>query len=201
MRAFSKLISFIFNPLFIPLAGTALYFLISPKYNPPEARKLILLAIAIVTVVIPFIFYLLLKNLGWITSSEITQTKERKLPLIICTILIYITLIKITPISYSSELYFYFVGILGALISALIMVYLNFKISLHTMGISGLATFILGLSIHYEINITMGLALLVLCLGMVATARLHLKSHKGLEIIAGMFIGVLTQFITFGYWL
>ncbi|MCM5662578.1 hypothetical protein [Galbibacter mesophilus] len=201
MRVFSKLISHLFNPIFAPVLGTALYFLISPKYNPPEAIKLVLLAVLILTVVIPFISYLLLKNLGWVSNIELKETKERKLPLIVCIILTYITILKIAPASYSAELYFYFVGILGALISALIMVYLDFKISLHAMGISGLTTFIIGLSIHYEINITIGLAALILCVGSVATARLYLKSHKGLEIIAGLFIGVITQFITFGYWL
>ncbi|WP_335966294.1 hypothetical protein [Galbibacter sp. PAP.153] len=201
MRVFSKLISYIFNPVFIPLAGTLLYFLISPKYNSPEAKKLILLAIFIITVIIPFIFFLLLKNLGWVTNSKMTNTKERKIPLYICIILIYITLIKITPASYSTELYYYFVGILGALISCLIMVYFNFKASMHMMGISGLTTFVLGLSFHYEINITFGLALLILSIGSVATARLYLKSHNTSEVIAGVFIGTLPQFILFNYWL
>lgn len=201
MRLFSKLISHIFNPIFLPLAGTILYFLISPKYNPPEARKLILLAILIITVVIPFIFFLLLKNLGWITTNSLSNVKERKVPLYLCIILIYITLKKVATINFSIELYFFFIGILGALISCLIMVYFNFKASMHMIGISGLSTFILGLSFHYEINITFGIALLILLLGTIATARLYLKSHNYAEIMVGMFLGVVTQFLTFGYWL
>ena len=47
MRIFSKLISHIFNPLFFPLAGSILYFFITPKFNPPEAKRLILLAILV----------------------------------------------------------------------------------------------------------------------------------------------------------
>ncbi len=201
MRIFSKLISHIFNPLFFPLAGSILYFFITPKFNPPEAKRLILLAILILTVIIPFIFFLLLRNLGWITNNGLTHIKERKIPLYIFIIVIYITIMKITTFDFSIELYYYFIGILGALLSCLIMIYFNFKASMHMMGICGLTTFILGLSFHYEINITLGLSLLVLITGIVATARLYLKSHTYPEIIIGCFIGVITQFLTFGYWL
>ncbi|MCX2678762.1 hypothetical protein OOZ15_02305 [Galbibacter sp. EGI 63066] len=201
MRVFSKLISYLFNPILIPIAGTIIYFFVSPKFNPPETKKLILTAMLIVTVVIPIIFYFLLKNLGWITNSDMNNVKERRIPLYICIILIYITLIKITPASYSTELYFYFVGLLGASIACLIMAYFRFKASLHMTGISALTTFVLGLSFHYEINITFGLAILILAMGAIATARLYLQIHNRTEIVLGIFIGVLSQFITFGYWL
>ncbi|TRZ46493.1 hypothetical protein DMZ48_03705 [Robertkochia solimangrovi] len=201
MRTFSQITSHLFNPLFMPLAGTVAYYLVSPKYNAPEVKKSIIFAILIVTIAIPILFFFLLKNLGWVSDSDLSKTKERRLPLLIFIILNYITIIKILPNSASSELNFFFVGIIGALIACLIMVFLKFKASMHMIGISGLTTFIFGLAVHYEINITLALAGLVLVSGAIATSRLYLKNHDGPEIIAGILLGALPQFITFTYWL
>lgn len=201
MRFVSRLISTLFNPIYIPLLGAILYFVISPKFTPERTRKLVLLAILIITVVIPYIFYLLLRNLGWVTHNNLSEVKERKIPLYLCIIVTYITLIKVTPTSLSYELYFFFVGILGTLISCLIMVYLNFKASMHMMGICGLTTFMVGLSVHFEINLTTTIAFLILSAGAVATARLHLQHHRMSEIVIGALIGIIPQFILFSYWL
>ncbi|MEL4307241.1 hypothetical protein [Joostella sp. CR20] len=201
MRLLSKILSQVINPLFIPLVGTVLYFLITPKYNTYETKRLVVLAVLILTVIIPLILFLLLKNLGWITGNEIETAKEKKIPLYIAIILIYITFQKITTIDFSEELYFFFVGILGALLSCLIMVYLNFKASIHAMAISALLVFILGLSFHYETNITLGISAIIFVLGLVATIRLYLQKNDLSEIAVGVFLGGITQFITFGYWL
>ncbi|WP_224485033.1 hypothetical protein [Robertkochia aurantiaca] len=201
MRIFSQIISLLFNPLFIPLAGGVAYYLITPKYNPPENRHTVLLALLIVTVIIPLLFYFLLKNLRWITSAGLPSVGERKIPLFIYIILNYIAIMKIIPGSYSPELYYFFVGVIGALVTCLILIYLNFKASMHMMGITGLATFVLGLAVHYEINITLGIAVLVASVGAVATARLYLRSHNTSEVVTGMLIGLMTQLFTFGYWL
>jgi len=126
---------------------------------------------------------------------------ERKVPLYIYILLNYIVVLRVIPFTSCPELYFFFVGIIGALIACLVLVYFKFKASMHLMGISGLTAFIVGLAFHYEINITMGIALLVLAMGLVATARLFLKAHNQTELWVGLFVGVITQMITFSNWL
>jgi len=111
-----------------------------------------------------------------------------------------ITLIKITPSEISFELYYFFLGVLGTLISCQILVYLSFKASMHMMAIWGLTTFVIGLSIHYHINITPLIAILILCVGAIATSRMYLKCHTTEEIIIGSVIGIVPQFILFGFW-
>lgn len=201
MQLFSRLISFIFNPLFMPFAGTLAYFLVTPRFSPPENIRAILAAVFIVTVAIPVLFFFLLRNIGWVSSSGLEQVKERKIPLFLYITLTYIVSARIIPSSYSAELYFFFIGVLGALLACLFLVYFKYKASMHMIGISGLTTFILGLSFHYEKNIIVALALLCLSMGAVATARLYQKAHNGHEIATGLFLGVFTQLITFGYWL
>lgn len=185
----------------MPLIGALLYFFITPRFTPERTQILVLLAILVITVVIPYIFYLLLRNLGWVTHKELYDLNERKIPLYLCIVVTYITMVKITPNALSQELYYFFAGILATLISCLVLLYLRFKASMHMMAICGLTTFIVGLSIHFEINLTGLIAMLTLCIGAVAMARLYLELHDIEEIITGSFIGVVPQFILFTYWL
>lgn len=201
MRFISKFISLLFNPILMPLAGALLYFAISPRFTPERTRRLVLMGILIITVVIPYLFYLLLRNLGWVTHKDLVDLNERKIPLYLCIIVTYITITKITPSSVSYELYFFFVGVLGTLICCLFLVYVNFKASMHMMGIWGVTTFIVGLSLHYQMNLTTLIAVLTLCVGAVATSRLYLERHTMEEIITGSLIGILPQFTLFGLWL
>ncbi|WP_324301556.1 hypothetical protein [Galbibacter sp.] len=200
MRLTSKLISTLFNPILMPLAGALLYFFISPRFTPERTKKLILLGILVINVIIPYLFYLLLRNLGWITHRDLSNLSERKIPLYLCIMVTCITLIKITPSEISFELYYFFLGVLGTLISCQILVYLYFKASMHMMAIWGLTTFVIGLSIHYHINITPLIAILILCVGAIATSRMYLKCHTTEEIIIGSVIGIVPQFILFGFW-
>ncbi|WP_417363732.1 hypothetical protein [Galbibacter sp.] len=185
----------------MPLAGALIYFFISPRYTPERTKRLVLLGILIITVVIPYLFYLLLRNLGWVTHKDLTDINERKIPLYLCIIVTYITIVKITPSSISHELYFFFMGVLGTLISCLFLVYMNFKASMHMMGIWGVTTFVIGLSIHFQTNLIVLIEVLIMCVGAVATSRLYLERHSVTEIVIGSVIGILPQFTLFSMWL
>ena len=196
-----KLISYLFHPLFAPLAGVVAYYLISPKYNPFDIQKAVVLSTIILTIIIPVIFFFLFKNLGWIQSVYLEKVSERKVPLYVFIVLIFIMAQRVVYPTLSTELYYYFISILGTLFLALALAYFKFKASMHIMGISGLTLFIFGLSMHYEVNITLALSALVLCTGLVASSRLYLKAHSGKELWVGFFAGIIPQLIGFNYWL
>lgn len=61
--------------------------------------------------------------------------------------------------------------------------------------------FLIGLSIHFEKNITLAISLLTLCAGIIATSRLYLKAHSKPELIIGFIVGLLSQLMLFRYWL
>ena len=75
MRLFLKAISYLFHPLFIPIAGTVAYFLITPKYSTVEIQSGNLLPIFILTVIIPTISYLILRNLGMVKTVNLTDLR------------------------------------------------------------------------------------------------------------------------------
>lgn len=201
MRFFQKAISFIFHPLIVPIAGTFAYFIITPKYSPLELQSGNILPIFILTVIIPIISFLILKNIGFVNSVELPTLKERKYPLYINLVLLLMIVYKVIPNNYVIELYFYFVGLLVATFAAIILLFFKIKSSMHMLGMGSLFMFLVNLSIHFEINITIALSLFILALGLVATSRLYLNAHSKAELVIGICVGVISQLLTVKYWL
>lgn len=201
MKLFFKIISYLFHPLLIPIAGTLAYFQITPKFSPLPVRSGNVLPIFILTVIIPIIFYLILNNIGMVKSVFIPNLRERRFPLYINILLYLMILYKVIPNNYTIELFYFFVGLTSAAIASLVLLFLNFKSSLHMTGIASLFMFLICLSVHFEVNITIALSLIMLAIGLVATSRLYTKSHNGAEIAVGLLIGLFSQLLTIKFWL
>lgn len=195
-----QLISYLFNPLFVPIGGTVLYFMVAP-YSSLEHQSGNIVPIFILTVIIPIIFFLILKNLGLIKSLFLPTLKERKYPLYIGCILILMILYKVIPNNYVNELFFFFTGLLSALGAALIMLFLKFKCSIHLIGMGSLLLYAVGLSIHFQTNLSLLISSFILLSGLVASSRLYLKAHSLGEVLAGFLIGTCSQLIVLKYWL
>lgn len=201
MRQLFLLISYIFHPLFVPLAGTVSYFLVTPKYTPLEIQSGNILPVFILTIIIPIISFFILKNLGVVNSIFLMSKKERIFPLIISMALLLMILIKVIPNNYTPELYFFFVGLVGATAASLLLIFLNFKDSLHMVGMGSILMYLINLSIHFEINIILAISGFTIFTGLVATARLYLDAHSKAEVIIGLLIGIGSQLLTVKFWL
>ncbi|KAB5490157.1 MULTISPECIES: hypothetical protein [Flagellimonas] len=200
MRHFYNIISYIFHPLFIPIGGTILYFFVAP-YSTLEMQSGNIVPIFILTVIIPIIFFLILKNLGVISSIFLPTIQERKYPLYISCIIFLMILYKVIPNNYVHELFYFFTGLLTATGTALLLLFIKFKTSIHLLGMGSILMFMIGLSIHFETNITLAISLFTLLTGLVATSRLYLKSHTRNELLIGFLIGCCSQLIILKYWL
>lgn len=201
MNFFLRLAAYLFHPLFIPLLGAITYYNITPRYSAPLLVQSKIFAITIITLLIPIISFFLLKNLTIITSIHLENVEERKYPLMIQCILILL-IIKMVFSPYDNiEMYYFFLGVLCTTLSALILVFFKFKASLHQMGIAGITMFIIALSVHFKVNLLIGIAIFFICNGWVASSRLHTKSHTVPELITGFFIGVIPQLIMLNFWL
>lgn len=201
MRLLFYTVSYVFHPLFIPIGGTLAYFLITPKFNSLELQSGNILPIFILTVIIPIIFYLILKNLGLISSVFAPKLKERKYPLYLSMVLYLMILYKVIPLNYINELYYFFVGLLIGTFSTLLLLFVRVKASIHLLGMGCILTYLVALSIHFEINITFAIAIFTLMTGLVATSRLYLKAHSKIELTIGFLIGCCSQLIVLKYWL
>jgi len=185
----------------MPLLGALLYYHFTPRYFEPELIRAKSYALIIITILIPLITFYLLKNLGLVTNIQLKEVKERKFPLMVQTLLLLIVIKMIFNSYQTPELYYFFVGILFSTIAALFLVILNFKVSLHQMGIAGVTMFIIALSVHFSINYLLEIAFLFIINGWVASSRLQTKSHNIPELVAGFFIGFLPQLMLLNYWL
>ena len=201
MKALLKVVSHIFHPLFIPFAGTLAYFMITPKYSPLELQSGNILPIFILTIIIPIISYLILKNIGLVNSIFMSTVRERKYPMYIHIILLLMILYKVIPNNYTIELYYYFLGLIAATMASLLLLFFGFKISMHLLGMGSLFMFLISLSIHFEINITLTLSVFILLIGLVATSRLYFEAHNRAELLIGFFLGMISQLLTVKFWL
>jgi len=201
MNYFLQSASFIFHPLLMPLVGVGLYFKLTPKFIEPEIIIIKTYAIIIITILIPLISFFLLKNSGLVKSINLKEVKERKYPLMIQIILIFIIITRVFTKYHHPELYYFFIAVAVSSLVALILVIVNFKVSLHQMGIAGVTMFLIALSIHFTENYLFEISLFFLINGWVASSRLETKSHSISELIIGFIVGVFPQFIMLNYWL
>ncbi len=196
-----KSISYIFHPLIMPLLGVIFYFYKSPRFFSKDIITAKLISLFILTFILPILLFFLLKTVKKVESVNLETTKERIFPLILNCIIISLVLMRVLQSSQIIELYFFFLGILISNITCLILAVLKFKVSIHMIAVSYVFMFLVILSIHFSININGILALSSIIIGAVATSRLHVKAHTSLELIMGVFIGVLPQLVMANYWL
>ncbi len=194
-----KPFSYIFHPIFISIYGAILYFLFTANTNYLSEIYLSCIQIFILTVLLPISFYSLLKVFKKIQSFTEATLEERRLPIFIQLILVYL-LLKFTLLeTHFPELFkFFLAGFISAFL-VFISVMLRFKASLHMIGCTSLAVFVLMFTSYLAIPALNTVANLILCMGFVASSRLYMKAHTPIELIVGIVIGGLPQILVWFY--
>lgn len=201
MNYFLRIGAYLLHPLLMPLLGALLYFGITPRFIDPELVRAKLFAVAIITIFIPIVSFFLLRTLGLVKTLQLEELHERKLPLMLQGLLLLLIIKMVFDPYDSPEMYYFFVGVLFSTFAALMMVFLKIKVSLHQMGIAGATMFLIGLSVHFKVNMLIVIGLLIIGNGWVASSRLHTRSHTYIELILGFFLGLMPQLIMFNFWL
>jgi hypothetical protein len=201
LRKLLPLFSYIFHPVFIPVYAT-LYYLFLNRYNFGNQEKYFVLSqIAIITVLIPILFFFILRYSGKIGSIMAPALSERKLPLLIqCFLLIFLVRNSIT-VEHYTELHFFLLGALFSTLITLFLLFVKTKASLHMIGISALTLFVFGLTFHYQTQNIALIVFLILMNGFVASSRLVMKAHTSIELIIGILLGSIPQIMLLFLWL
>ena len=202
MKTILKLYSYIFHPLFVSVYTSLFYFGFHSKYYALSAIVILLAQIFLLTVLIPIAVFYLLRMLKLLrTDIMVNDVKQRKLPLAIQAMYFYfISFYTLKPIP-DSDLKFFFIGALASTILALFAAILRQKISLHMIGVGGMASFIIGLSVKTSSPNLLLICALILLTGIVASSRLAMKAHTPSELFWGTVVGVYCQVQLFVYWL
>jgi len=193
--------SYLFHPLFISLYGTLFYFFITDESLDEMTLYLTLIQVIILTVLLPLALFFLFVSIGVLNSFTEASIKERRIPIVIQSFLLLLLLKFSVSLDYIPNLYYFFLGGLISSLVILIALLVKHKTSLHMVGICTLATFKYGLILHYQLPYIYSLAIIIICVGFVASSRLYMKSHTPIELITGSFIGILSQLILWPNWL
>lgn len=184
-RLFSTIISFIFHPMIISLAA---FYLLLFAIEPHVQNALSILIVCFVfSTFIPISTVLILKKIGKISDLDASQKEQRIFPLtlgIIYSGIAFLTLTYMQADSLVRGLMFCYMT--NTVITILITRY--WKISIHAMGVGGPIAALWVAGFHNPL-----LALFVLTA--VSYARVILKAHSILQVIAGSVCGLVLTFI------
>lgn len=201
MKKILPFFSYLFHPIFIPLLGTIFYVIFDAQYLTLPQYLILFLQIIIITFLLPIAFFYLLRTYGKIDSVMLSDIASRKIPLVLQMALFAVLIEKSITLDRFPSLYFFFVAGLLSTIFAFLLLYLKIKASIHMIGISSLTVFIIGLSIHNQINAIHLVAFFVIMNGVVASSRLVMKAHSNKELLIGFLCGIIPQITLLFFWL
>lgn len=201
MKKILPFFSYLFHPIFIPILGTVFYIIFDGNYFLKEQFYLLLLQVIIITFFLPLSFFYLLRTFGKVDTIMLSDLSQRKIPLLMQMILTAVLIQKSVTIERFPELYFFFLGGIGSTFIAFALIFVKIKASIHMIAMSALSFFVIGLSMHNELNIIYTIASLFLITGIVASSRLVMKAHTIEELIIGYAAGMLPQVLLWILWL
>lgn len=201
MKKILPLFSYIFHPIFIPVYAAIFYFFFNYSYYSNPEKYFAVFQIVIITIVLPILFFFVLRTAGQVDSIMISEISQRKIPLVIQCFLTILLVRKSITLDHFPEFHFFFLGGLLSTVLALILLFFRIKASLHMVAISALTIFIIGLSIHNQTRNINGIAFLVLMNGFIASSRLEMKAHTPKELVIGLLLGIIPQLLLLGLWL
>nr|WP_315243407.1 hypothetical protein [uncultured Flavobacterium sp.] len=201
MKKILPIFSYILHPIFISMYATLFYLFYKDDAFTIQEKYFVLFQILIITVIVPLLFFLLLRSTGNVKSVMIHETSQRIIPLILQCFLFILLVKRSIIITRYPELHFFFLGGLFSTIMALIYSLFKIKASLHMMAISGCAVFVIGLNMHLQLHNPYWPALLILLTGIAATSRLEMNAHTYKELLIGFLIGIMPQVLFLYLWL
>lgn len=198
--AWARLVSGVFNPLLMPIYAFLLLFSFQAYFSfiiPLQAKLMMLLVLLINTAVLPLLSLLALKRMGLVTSLNLEKREERLYPLLLGTVLLYLSWILFRKLNlpglYSNFLF-------GATLLTLLILIISwkYKISMHMASVGGVLGMLLGLHIQGYASALPLIALGLVISGITGSARLILRAHTPDQVYTGFLLGtgtILTVFI------
>mgnify|MGYP001053903884 FL=1 len=193
----TQLISILLHPMFMPILALNLTLLVLPSLAFTLSQNLLLIYGILIfsTMVLPLISIFWLMQKGKVSSLEMSNHKERSLPLFKTVIWMsfgyYLlqNLLFYTPILKAELLGAILIILLAAIISKF------WKISLHLLGIGGVVGVFIALQIMHGDFLYL-LLLFILLSGLLGLARIKQKAHNYAQVYAGFLVGLSVELIT-----
>lgn len=196
MQKVSKLMAYIFHPVLMPILGLFIIFNVGiyEVEVPWQIQRYTYLIFVLFSVLLPLSILPLFVYFKLIGSVELSERKERALPIAIgatCLILLHIFLSNIIPIRIITSYTF----ALAALSIVLLFINVFHKTSMHLMGIGGIIGLILAISVEYHLYPFYLMVLAVLLAGTIGTSRMVLRAHSLAQTASGFLLGAVGTYL------
>ena len=191
MQKGAKIISFILQPLFMPLFGLMLLMQTDLFAHTPFLYKLYLwFGTLLFTIGLPTAAIVVLTALGKVTSYFIDNRRERTLPYAL-TVIFYVFYIYFLLNSYIPV---WIVGMMAGSVIAIMMIALintKWKISAHLTGMGALTMAVFIVSYRLIINPVPLFIIMIILSALVASSRMILKAHTPMQVLCGFLAGAV----------
>lgn len=198
MKYAAKIISYIFHPVLIPTIITGCFYLLNADFFIPVERFVATGQTFLMTFLLPVCIYFFLKSLGLLKSSVMVKNvQERAAPVFLNIVIINILVFKVWENVSNSALKVFFIAYCISYTLLFFGVLLKRKYSVHVASVCSVIPLFINQTTTYYLNPYIILPILLLIIGLVASARLYLRAHTNVEIILGALIGFIPSFILF----
>lgn len=164
----------------------------------PELIQLLLVWIFVITAVFPILSAYVFLRSGMIKSLQMEDKRERIGPYLLTAFYYGLAYYMLSKNNFPDALYALLLGSIVAILCIAIISWF-WKISAHMVGIGGVTGALTGFGELYGINLGTFIAGMILLAGVIGTSRLHLKSHRPMEVYAGMVLGFLIMYLFMKY--
>ncbi len=184
-------ISWVLHPFLLPVYMIVLLLTATTFALFPANMKFYLLWVVLLyAVLIPLLALGVLRSLGRMSSYRVDDRRERLLPLLVgavCYLLCAITLAKIPSVVFLRK----FMVAAACCEVLCLVVSLRWKISLHLTGMGATVALLVVMNIVGVGHMLVPLSVAILGAGALASARLYLGCHNGMQVLAGFGGGFL----------
>lgn len=196
-----KFISTILHPIVMPTIGILLFLILTPIRLNKQQKYILVTVIFIATYIIPLLLLLFLKAIGYIKNFKVETIKERKGPVFFITSLFFILGKTFFNTAVTRDISYLFYGTTLAMVIVYFIFFLKIKTSLHLLAMGSTIGFFLVFQQVYNISILPIIAVLIILSGLLASSRLYLKAHLPKEVYLGFFVGIISQFIIYCFFI
>jgi membrane-associated phospholipid phosphatase len=203
----AQILSAVLHPLMMPtLIFTILFygapesiqnlemFNSSARVGMLSLKMGLLILIFLQTFVLPVFTIYALHRFGFVGDLRMETLKDRRLPYLI-TVMIYtfIATFYTLKLKQFPEIGLIITGIAFS-VACVAIISLYWKISAHAVGVSGTLGALIGIAVKYgNTELFYPILIVVLIMGLLISARLHLNAHTPSQVIAGSILGFIVS--------
>lgn len=199
MQILARIFSLLLHPFLSPIYGILLFQWINPRSTHAFWPINHYIPLFILTCIIP--------SAGWIFGHQLSISKlpkRRRIKTFVSGIFFIAALILLIagpfPLPLNPEIIYFFLGLMIAFITYLVILLLGYSTDLHMVGIGNLLAFLILNSLFYTLALTEIIAGMLFLTGLLASTRIYQTKTGYAAIIIGWLIGFTAQLSLFKFW-